>query len=131
MSLLLGNIDSHSLTLTYCNAGHPSPLLIRGAEVFSLEERGILLGVIEDADYSEATCVLQPNDIVILFSDGISEARNRHREFFGTEGILKAIHTNSRADAASIIRQIWTRLEAFAAPGEADDRSLMCIVVGQ
>ncbi len=130
MSLLLGTINSRTLMLTYSNAGHPSPLLIRGNEVISLEERGILLGVTEDAEYSEATCVLQPKDVVIFFSDGISEARNRQREFFGTEGILKSIRVVDGIEAATIVQRIWTRLESFAAPGEADDRSLMCVVVG-
>ena len=135
MSLLLGTINSHTLTLTYSNAGHPSPLLLRGGEFYSLDERGILLGVIEDAVYSEAICVLQPRDIVIFFSDGISEARNRKREFFGTDGILESICDvvgveTTLVDAATIVQQIWTRLESFAVPGEADDRSLMCVVVG-
>ncbi len=137
MSLLLGTINSRTLKLTYSNAGHPSPLLLRGGEVYALDERGILLGVIEDAVYSEAVCVLQPRDIVIFFSDGISEARNRQREFFGTAGILQSVCISDglgveaiRFDAAAIVQQIWTQLASFAVPGEADDRSLMCVVVG-
>lgn len=131
MSLLVGTLDTGSMTLTYSNAGHPSPLLVRGTEVIPLDQRGLLLGVVEDAEYSEATVSLQPNDILVLFSDGITEARNPHRDFFGSEGILKALAANRSAevDAATLVRQIWSRLESFAAPGEADDRSLMAIVV--
>ena len=130
MSLMLGAVDCHNLTLTYSNAGHPSPLLIRENEVLSLEERGILLGVTEDAEYSETTFALRPNDVLVFFSDGISEARNRQREFFGTHSILQAVRAVPHIEASSIAQKIWTRLESFAAPGEADDRSLMCLVVG-
>lgn len=131
MSLLLGTIDCQDLTVTYCNAGHPSPLLIRGDDVQFLENRGILLGVTDDAEYSESICKLLPRDILVFFSDGISEARNRQREFFGTHGVIDAARSVTQFAATRIVKQIWSRLESFAAAGEADDRSLMCVVVGE
>jgi serine phosphatase RsbU (regulator of sigma subunit) len=80
-------------TLTYLNAGHPSPLLVRNGGVKNLFTEGALpLGLIPEADYAAVREQLEPEDMLVLFSDGITEAQNKSGEFFGEtrfEAMLK------------------------------------------
>ncbi len=127
MSLVYAVIDTRSMTLTYSNAGHPTPLVVRESSVIPLSTHDLLLGVSDEATYTSATFALEPGDVVLLFSDGIIEARNRDREMFRQEGLLKAFSAVNQKNAVTLLNQIWSRLDEFSAPGESDDRSLMIV----
>lgn len=126
MSLVYGVLDTRTLKFTYTNAGHPSPILLRNGEVVSLGSGGMLLGVIEESEYTSNTLDLRPHDILVCYSDGVSEARNTDAELFGRDGILRALGPISReTDSATLLNRVWNRQTAFAAPGKDDDRSLL------
>lgn len=126
MSLIYGVLDTRSLRFTYTNAGHPSPLLLRDNEVISLDSRGLLLGIVEEAEYTSETISLQPSDLLVGYSDGVSEARSVDQRFFGREGILKALRPRlPQEDTSTLLERVWNRQTAFAQPGHADDRSLL------
>ena len=91
MSLIYLVIDTKKGTLTYTNAGHPAPIHLQQGEVRELESHGVLAGVIGNATYGSSTCPIFSGDLLILFSDGITEAMcdrctlfrsrdHRHRE---------------------------------------------------
>jgi serine phosphatase RsbU (regulator of sigma subunit) len=70
-----GVLDGRTATFTYTNAGHNPPLLCRaGGELEELRAGGLLLGMLTDQDYEQETVTLAPGDVVILFTDGITEA---------------------------------------------------------
>src|SRR5712675_725405 len=68
--------------LTYCNAGHNPPLLVSSSGIRRLETGGIVLGLFETARFEEETVTLRPDDLIILFSDGVTEAMNPDNEEF-------------------------------------------------
>ncbi len=126
MSLVYGVLDTQTRKFTYTNAGHPSPLLLRGEEVISLDSRDLLLGIVEESKYTSDSIELQPRDVLVCYTDGISEARSVDSKFFGIDGVLKSLGPNlSEADTLKLLNRVWNRQSAFAAPGQADDRSLL------
>lgn len=126
MSLVYGVLDTQTLQFRYTNAGHPSPLLLRDGETLSLDSRGILLGIVEEAKYPSETIELQPRDVLVCYSDGVSEARSADAKFFGRDGVLRALgQPQEEHDSLTLLNRVWNQQTAFAAPGHGDDRSLL------
>lgn len=126
MSLVYGVLDTQSLKFTYSNAGHPSPLLFRDGEVLSLDSRDMLLGIVEESKYTSDTIDLCPRDVLLCYSDGVSESRSVDAEFFGCEGIVRSLGPHPHeSDTLTLLNRVWNRQAAFAVPSQADDRSLL------
>lgn len=85
--------DPHSRLLTYVNAGHNPPLVLRRDAVIPLEATGTVIGLLPDAPYTRASILLQPNDVLIAFTDGISEAMNAADEEWGEDCMIATAHT--------------------------------------
>ena len=130
MSLLYGVIDARQKTLTYSNAGHPSPLLMRDGGAIMLDSHGMLLGVLADATYGATVMPISSGDTLIAFTDGVSEAMNGKRKMFRSDGIIEVLQSNPNAPPQTILDAIWQQLESHL-DGSAghDDRSLMVIRV--
>jgi sigma-B regulation protein RsbU (phosphoserine phosphatase) len=127
LTLIIGIFDDDTGLFTYSNAGHPPPLYIRDGEVRSLESQGMLLGVVEAADYSSATLPVGPGDLLVLFSDGIVEARSESQEMFCNDGILAALDGQTSGTACDILENIWQRYEAHTGGRNLDDRTLVIL----
>jgi sigma-B regulation protein RsbU (phosphoserine phosphatase) len=84
--------------LTYCNAGHNPPMLVGARGVRRLEEGGLILGMFEHVDYDQGTAQLDPGDIILVFSDGVSEALSATNEEFG-EPRLQALVSEHLSDS--------------------------------
>jgi len=129
MSMLYGVVDVDTMTFTYTNAGHPLPLLIRDGEVETLTSHGMLLGVVESSQYSQSVVELRAGDLLMFFSDGVSEAMSRKRQMFRSDGIVEALPEDLSGTAEELLQSIWSKLEAHLCGGEADDRTLMVVKV--
>jgi phosphoserine phosphatase RsbU/P len=131
VTLMFGIIRADG-TLTYCNAGHNPPVIIGKSGVRRLEEGGPVVGLLEFAPYSQESVKLDPGDIVVVFSDGVSEALNAAGEEFGDERLLEAAHQAARdADDVSspaLVESIVSAVRAFTkeAP-QSDDITAMVI----
>lgn len=126
MSLLVGVYDGPSRTLTYTNAGHPCPLHVVGGEVRGLDSHGMLPGVTEDAGYERSSVKLASTDLLIVFSDGVTEAMSRERRQFRSSGIVDAIAAAGSKEPEEVLMSIWRRMESHLEGGRGDDdRTLM------
>ncbi|MGZ0170680.1 MAG: PP2C family protein-serine/threonine phosphatase [Planctomycetales bacterium] len=125
LTLIVGIYDQETGIFTYSNAGHPPPIFVTDGEVRSLESQGLLLGVVEAADYSCASLPIGPDDLLVLFSDGIVEAQNASKEMFCNEGILAGLEGHAERTASEILENIWTRYEAHTGGRNLDDRTLV------
>ena len=83
-------LDMKTLTLTYANAGHPPALLLRGEGLEALETTGPLLGAISGVEFQERTVALEPCDLLVMYTDGVTEAR-RQRELYGEERLRRVV----------------------------------------
>lgn len=126
MSLIVGVIDSSEMTFTYTNAGHPTPIVLHRNHLVATESHGMLLGVSEDVRYGQSTIRMSPDDLIVMFSDGISEARNEHRRMFHSDGIAAAVLAGREDSAEGVLSRVMTHLtEHTQTSHSADDRSLL------
>jgi PAS domain S-box-containing protein len=120
----LAVLDPVRRRLTLASGGHPAPLLLRATgEIEVLEARGQLLGPFPEWKGSIATAELQPDDAIVLFSDGVTEARMDH-EFYGDERLREAARSASGSSAAEIVRRIESEVLAFT-PTLTDDLAIL------
>lgn len=132
MSLFYGVLDAERRTLTYSNAGHCNPLFVRGDEIRPLDSHGLLLGVLENSPYEQSTIELKVGDMLVFYSDGISEAMNNSRELFRSKGIISAIRECLPGSASDLLDGIWNRVEAHSNDEDLpDDRTLMVVKILQ
>ena len=123
-------LDADSGQLTYANAGHNAPLLLRAAtgELEFLESRGLLLGAFPTFTPHEQSCALEPGDFVVFFTDGITEARNAAGGFMDDEGLEAIVRSRACASAEELLAAIVTGVDTFAAGvSQADDFTVVVL----
>ena len=110
-----GILDGPNRTLSFSNAGHNPPLLLEASGKHRFNERGGLpLGMFRDTRYHEYYLSFQPGDVLVLYTDGATEARNPNGEEFGRERLAEAVKASSGLSArdlvASLQREVldWT-----------------------
>jgi hypothetical protein len=125
--------DQEKAALRYINAGHLPPLLIcqkgrRAFDVRRLGEGGMVLGVQPGAKYCQCEIAAQPGDLLVIFSDGISEAANAKEEEFGEERLLEVIEENWEKSSEEICDAILARIRSFlGSQWPQDDQTLMVV----
>ncbi len=127
-------LDRRSRTLTYARAGHNPPRVIRDGKVISLDAVGDLpLGILTPVSYDETTVQLQEHDLLLLYTDGVTEAMAPSvvpggRDLFGTER-LDAVALTCTSDSSTVcIDKICDALNAFSGNGQpADDQTLIAV----
>jgi len=128
VTLFLGVFDPKASTLTYSNAGHNPPLLMRATgEVEKLEVGGMVLGLFAGAPYDEATVRFDPGDLLVLYSDGVVEACAANKdEDFGEVRLARIARENGGEELPVIINRVMDELRAWAGDkGFADDVTLV------
>jgi len=126
-------IDLDEGSLSYAIAGNEPPVLLRadGQQVLSLAEAGIVLGVLPDAAYEEETMPLQTGDVVVLFTDGMTEVTDRENRFLDREGLIARILENASAPTADAMANgVFDYVNAYGREGlRRDDMTLMVVRV--
>jgi phosphoserine phosphatase RsbU/P len=131
-TLVCGQVDVPNKTLTYVNAGHVYPLLVRpnGAKskVMSLREGGIPIGLFEDVHYDQAICALTSGDVIVCYSDGVSEAMNEHHEMWAAEELKSLLRDSNGWSARRIIDVLVAAIDRHVgnAP-QADDITILAL----
>ncbi|MBV8073282.1 MAG: SpoIIE family protein phosphatase [Acidobacteriaceae bacterium] len=127
-----GEYHAASRCLHYVNAGHNPPMILRvnsaTGEVTRLEEGGTVLGLFPDAVYHEGTTRLQPGDVFVGYTDGITEAMTKQDEEFGEERLIQAIRRCASRPAAEMITCIFEETDAFTAGARQHDDMTLTVV---
>jgi sigma-B regulation protein RsbU (phosphoserine phosphatase) len=125
-----GEYDLTSRVLTYVNAGHNAPIILRGDEALHLETGGPVVGLLPGAAYAQGSVELQPGDIFIGYTDGISEAPNEADEEWEEDRFIAAARQASNENAASMIQSIFRSADAFTgAAKQFDDMTLLIVKI--
>jgi phosphoserine phosphatase RsbU/P len=130
VTLFYGFLDSENRTLTYVNAGHNPPIHFHAADgtLEELAATGIAMGVIDNAAYSQVHLQMGPGDVLVLYTDGITEAENAALEMFGVERLQKLILASHKESADGLSREILDAVKAFTGDHpQSDDITLMVI----
>jgi phosphoserine phosphatase RsbU/P len=120
-----GIFDARDGTFSFVNAGHNPPLLLRAESgtVETLDDGGVLLGVLADVTYDCGTTRLAPGDMLVLYTDGITEAwsaTDRDDEF-GEERLVDVLRENQTGHAADAVTAVRAAVKAHTAEGPLDD----------
>lgn len=108
--------------LSYCNAGQEPPLVIMRNGVRWLETGGPVLGLIPGASYEFDTVQLEPGDVVVVVSDGVTEARSATNEEFGRDRLLAAVQACHGVKSEAVLDRLLTAVQGFSAgAAQADD----------
>jgi len=108
--------------LTYCNAGHNPPVLLRRGGIERLDTGGLILGPFPDATYEEETLELEDGDELVVFSDGVTEAFNDAGEELGEGRLLACLDDRRGDEPADLIQSVLSSVERFVADaGPSDD----------
>ncbi|MEE9217894.1 MAG: PP2C family protein-serine/threonine phosphatase [Acidobacteriota bacterium] len=115
---LLARYDCRNRRLRYAGAGHSSVLLWRAADgrFERLESNGLAMGIFEDVVYEQGEIELAPGDLLTVFTDSVTETRNRTGECFGLERLCHEIMRHRRERPRTLIYRILESVEAFRAP---------------
>jgi len=118
--------DPATRTLVYTNGGHNPPMLIRGGEVLRLENGGPPVGLFRIARYQQDQIELLTGDLLVLYTDGISEAENPSEEEWGEDALIAAVRRCGELPPIEIIGRVMQAADAFAngAP-QHDDMTLV------
>ena len=127
-TMFFGRIDEEGM-LEYLYGGHPSPLLIRDRKVSELYTEGTFpVGLVDDAEFEATRVQLEPNDVLVLFSDGIVEAANTQKELFGFERLREVTERCAQASIETVMKTILDAVDEFSrGAGQADDLTLLIV----
>jgi len=114
--------------LTYSNAGHNAPMLLGRSGQRRLEVGGVVLGLFEHATFEEESIQLQPGDLVIVFSDGVTEALNAAGDEFTDDRVLKTVASQRGATPQAILDAVLSGVRDFVG-GEAQSDDLTIAIV--
>lgn len=128
-ALFFARLDPAENELVYCNAGLPAPLLMRrDKSVERLEEGGPMLGALEEATYTVGTVRLNPGDMLLAYSDGLTECRNSREEEFEMARLTAAAKKNCGSTANQVLFSTLATVLDFAdACPPADDLTLLVV----
>jgi sigma-B regulation protein RsbU (phosphoserine phosphatase) len=129
VTTFVAQIDCHLGEVTYCNAGHFPPLLLRAdGRIEPLEVGGPLLGAIDSASFHCGNLVLEPGDALVAYSDGVIECNNPLGEEFGPERLSSALVRAKQHSAHGTLMMLLAALQDFAnGSPSCDDVSLTVI----
>jgi sigma-B regulation protein RsbU (phosphoserine phosphatase) len=121
-------IDTDLGTLTYANAGHYPPIAVRaGGEVERLTAGGAVLGVFPDGQYAQGQAAVGPGDRLVLFTDGITEARTAADEEFGEDRLVSLAVEHRACSAPALQARLGEAVASFTGGRFQDDATLIVL----
>ncbi len=132
VTLFYSVLDPTRRTLTYVNAGHNPPLMLRreGRDIVLLEAKGIALGVMANIALEEREISLRKGDLVVLYTDGVTEAMNSGEEQFGQRRLGQLIEEGRNLSAQELVTRIQQGVAAFSTgQPQFDDMTIMVLKI--
>ncbi len=126
-TFFLGIFDEETSTLRYTNAGHLPPILIRNGEASLLSVDGMVVGAFPFAQYGESSIVLEPKDLLLLYTDGISEPQNDYDEMYGEDRLVELVKKNAHLSDAGIINAVMDAVRQWTGSDELQDDMTLLI----
>jgi serine phosphatase RsbU (regulator of sigma subunit) len=123
-------LETASGQLIYANGGHNYPLLYETAtgQVRPLRAQGIVLGIIPDPKFEQLETMLRPGDVLLLYTDGVTEAMNPQRELFGDDRLAEVLRANHHRGPQEVINAVLASVSEFAAGQPQSDDITMVVV---
>ncbi len=129
VTMFIGDYDPPTGTLRYANAGHLEPVLLSGngrTEMFG-QATGTVVGVIEDLSYVERAHTIGVGDSIVLYTDGVTEARSRNGAMFELSRFVQLVAEAAGSGPRALCEGILERVNEFQGPDQADDITLLAL----
>ena len=121
VTFFFGVYDAATRTLTYTNAGHLPPVLFRGGRVERLRAGGTVVGLFSPLTYEQAEIQIQPGDLLLAFTDGITEPENIYGEEFGEDRMLEVVRRALNASPQILVEEIYRSVSDWTGSPELQD----------
>jgi len=129
-TFFFGAYDERSRVLTYTNAGHLQPLLLQRGEVKLLEVTGTVVGAFPSIRYEEQTVEVQSGDLLIAYTDGITEPENAYGEEFGLDRLAETALRYQNSEPKEIVAKIMEAVTLWSTAPELPDDMTVVIARG-
>jgi sigma-B regulation protein RsbU (phosphoserine phosphatase) len=133
VTFFIGAFNPTTKTLTYCNAGHNPPMVLQKRNngkgpIVWLNPTGAAIGLVEEAEFGEKTLSLHEGDLLVMYTDGVTEAVDPQNEEFGSERLVVIIERLYQSTPKEVVRGIREGLENFSGgqPLADDTTVLVC-----
>jgi sigma-B regulation protein RsbU (phosphoserine phosphatase) len=124
-------LDAQSRELHYSAAGHPAMLLLRSGAVTEIAENGMLLAAVDGASYKIKSLPLESGDRLLLYTDGLLEARNAEGKLFGEQSLAAELKTSARLTPKETVDHLIAAVQRWARSQDDDLTVLVCDFVGE
>lgn len=131
LTIFYGILDLTNGEMVYCNAGHCPPLLVRektNGQLQELQRTGIPLGIYEGVAWQQAIEVLNPGDLIVIHTDGITEAENQNKAFFGEQRLRRSILESRHLGAEEILNAIAAGVADFTDDSAQNDDITLAVI---
>jgi serine phosphatase RsbU (regulator of sigma subunit) len=132
VTVFYGILDPRSGELTYCNAGHSPPFILRtdsGAQAQALRRTGMALGATSGVAWEQRVVQLAPRDVLLLYTDGVTDAQSGSGAFFGQEQLLEIARAHASSRAHEVKNALLRAVQAFSVGvSQFDDITLLIAV---
>lgn len=128
-TLFVGIINLESGKLTYCSAGHPPAIMVRAktGDLAMLDVQSGVVGAFKDMDYRNGQAKVSPGDVLMLYTDGTTEARAADGSFFGEEGLRDALVEELPRGFSGLLDRLLTHLDDFTGRNLDDDVAMVAL----
>ncbi|HZO57195.1 MAG TPA: PP2C family protein-serine/threonine phosphatase, partial [Bryobacteraceae bacterium] len=120
--------DPRSSLLTYTNAGHLPPILVRDGKTTMLDVNGTVVGLFPRTPYQESRLKLEPGDALVCYTDGITEPENEYGEMFGEDRLKETVLKHAHLPGEQIIAAVIEAVKTFTGSQELQDDMTMLVV---
>jgi sigma-B regulation protein RsbU (phosphoserine phosphatase) len=129
ITFILGVLDARTGALRAVNAGHEPPLLLRStdAAVQTVDAHGIVLGVDRSSSYHDISCDLYAGDLIVIYTDGLTEATNTKGEMYTIERLSEEIVRHRHAPPDEIAHTLFENIRDFASGELKDDATILVV----
>ncbi len=124
-------LDAQARELRYSAAGHPAMLLLRAGNVVEIAENGMLLAAVDGAIYDNKSLPLETGDRLLLYTDGLVEARNAEGKLFGEQSLATELKTSARMSPSETVDHLIAAVQHWAKTQDDDLTVLVCDFVGE
>lgn len=121
VTLFFAEYNAETRKLTYTNAGHLPPVLFRGGEIHRLTAGGTVVGLFSSPRYEQAEIQLQPGDLLLAFTDGITEPENAYGEEFGEARVLEVVRRSLQIPPETLVEEIYRNVSDWTGSPELQD----------
>ena len=130
VSLIYGIWDDNDRVLQVANSGLPRPVHCRDGQTMTVQATGLPLGLFDDAEFDELTIQAEPGDVIVFYSDGVTDSRNQYGVLFGRERLEKVVASSCHGSAEDVVKAIFdaTCEDCLDLP-QFDDKTAVAIKV--